>query len=249
MRHFKQIFSEVMEFVLIDAPFKCQDEPMRETKKFLDTPSSHFKQWLIFHQQLSAEEKAYSAPDIVTGLEEATQYLVDVLKGPDGPFDGVLCFSQGGIIFRHFYRITQEIDPQVYQVSSDPKDGQIFQMPKFMISVACPVFEGMKFKYKDQYYEQRTTKQFSFPSIHLVGTKDKYYQNLKCFSLFTDESQPKQINFDEGHKFPRAISDDDYGVLKEFVFEQYTSKNGDAEGFDVDTERYNFEVRFDKGKQ
>ena len=43
MRHFKQIFSEVMEFVLIDAPFKCQDEPMRETKKFLDTPSSHFK--------------------------------------------------------------------------------------------------------------------------------------------------------------------------------------------------------------
>lgn len=30
MRHFKQVFSEVMDFVVVDAPFKCEDKPIKE---------------------------------------------------------------------------------------------------------------------------------------------------------------------------------------------------------------------------
>ena len=51
--------------------------------------------------------------DSVFGLEEVATYLADILK-TQGPFDGVVCFSQGGIIFRHFHRITQEIDPEAF---------------------------------------------------------------------------------------------------------------------------------------
>ena len=48
------------------------------------------------------------------------------------------------------------------------------------------------------------------------------------------------LYYDEGHKFPRAISDKDYEVLKGFVKEQFIVKNGDLEGYEVDTERYDF---------
>ena len=52
--------------------------------------------------------------------------------------------------------------------------------------------------------------QFNFPSLHLIGQTDKYFNNLKCHTLFTEESKPKVINFNEGHKFPRAIEDEDF---------------------------------------
>lgn len=47
--------------------------------------------------------------DCVYGLEDATQYLLEVLR-QQGPFDGVLAFSQGGIVYRHFLRIVNQID-------------------------------------------------------------------------------------------------------------------------------------------
>lgn len=88
--------------------------------------------------------------------------------------------------------------------------------------------------------------QFSFPSLHMCGTRDQYNERLLCHTLFTEESKPKLIEFDEGHKFPRAISESDYELLKDFVRDQFLTKNSDENGFDVDTPSYNFDVRFDK---
>ena len=113
MRHFRQVFHEVMDFTIINAPFECEDAPPRPLqKKFLPygDKSARFKSWLKFHSWLPSDEQKFESPDVVFGHEESVDYLVDVLKS-QGPFDGVLCFSQGGIIFRHFHRITQEIDP------------------------------------------------------------------------------------------------------------------------------------------
>ena len=93
---------------------------------------------------------------MVFGHEECVDYLVDIMRS-EGPFDGVLCFSQGGIIFRHFHRITQEIDPQAFALPGVSDGRQTFQMPKFMISVASPVFPKMRFRYKNDEYAQRLT--------------------------------------------------------------------------------------------
>ena len=93
MRHFKQVFSEVMDFVVIDAPFTCHDPPVKELKRFMEHPTQKFRSWLVFHQDLDAKEKENSSPDIVTGLETVVEHLISVLKGPEGPFDGVLAFS------------------------------------------------------------------------------------------------------------------------------------------------------------
>jgi hypothetical protein len=45
--------------------------------------------------------------------------LIEKLRSPEGPFDGVLCFSQGGIAWRHFYTITQIIDWKSFTRDSD----------------------------------------------------------------------------------------------------------------------------------
>jgi hypothetical protein len=62
-------------------------------KRFLPTHDAHFKSWLKFYGWGTEEEKKTKVPNCVHGLEEVTQYLIDILKGPKGPFDGVLGFS------------------------------------------------------------------------------------------------------------------------------------------------------------
>jgi hypothetical protein len=42
---------------------------------------------------MSEEAKKTSSPDCVFGLETIVEYLIDKLRSPEGPFDGVLCFS------------------------------------------------------------------------------------------------------------------------------------------------------------
>jgi len=40
------------------------------------------------------------------------------------------------------------------------------------------------------------------------------------------------------------LDDEGFGVLKSFVKQQFSDKNGGETGFEVDYEKYNFEVRF-----
>ncbi len=102
----------------------------------------------------------------------------------------------------------------------------------------------MKFCYKNIEYSQTEEVTFDFPSIHLNGLKDSYFNLLTCHQLFKTEANPKVINFDDGHRFPRCIGDEGFTALKVFVKEQFNDKNGDERGFEVDYEKYNFEVRF-----
>ena len=114
-------------------------------------------------------------------------------------------------------------------------------MPRFFITVGSPVSAKMKFYYKGQLYSQRFTQQFNFPSLHIVGSKDQFIESGQTADkLFTTESKPKLIVHDEGHKFPRAIKDDDFAVLKKFILDEYTHKFGSDKEFKCDYEKYDF---------
>jgi hypothetical protein len=83
--------------------------------------------------------------------------------------------------------------------------------------------------------------------VHLHGKKDTFSKYLTIKQLFTEESEPLVIEFDEGHKFPRHISDEGFTALKEFVRARYVEKNShekDNENFEVDYEKFNFCVRY-----
>ena len=116
-------------------------------------------------------------------------------------------------------------------------------MPKFMISVASPVFPKMRFRYKGEEYVQRTIPQFSFPSIHLHGAHDDFKDSLTIHELFEPASNPKVIEFDAGHRFPRELPQEGFTELKTFVKDRFVAKNGSDADFDVDHQEYNFNVR------
>ncbi len=173
---------------MINAPFECKDEPPKELRRFIQQNSddARFKSWLLFQSWLKQDEQATSTPDCVYGLERVTQFLSDFLAQQE-PFDGILAFSQGGIIYRHFFSISQQIDPAAFQ---DQHGNTKFKIPKFLISVASPVFPRMRFSYKNIEYSQASEATFNFPSIHLNGIKDIYAQQLTCHQLFKPESNP-----------------------------------------------------------
>lgn len=89
MRHLRQVFSEVMDFVDIDAPFECPEKPPAELQRFLKNGRTKLRSWLKF---ASWDEKQRLSPNVVFGLEEVVEYLAEVMK-TQGPFDGVICFS------------------------------------------------------------------------------------------------------------------------------------------------------------
>ncbi len=113
-----------------------------------------------------------------------------------------------------------------------------------MISVASPVFTKMKFVYKNSEYGYTNTPIFDFPSIHLNGNKDSYFKICTAHTLFTPRSNPRIVEYGDGHRFPRCLDDNGFSTLKQFVREQYLTKNDSEIGFEVDYEKYNFEVRF-----
>ena len=47
-------------------------------------------------------------------------------------------------------------------------------------------------------------------------------------------NNPLIIKYDEAHKFPRDISDQDFSKLKVFVEKQWTRKYGNTDDFKID---------------
>lgn len=108
-----------------------------------------------------------------------------------------------------------------------------------MISVASPVFD-MKFRYKGEQYAQRRTPQFNFPSIHLHGIMDPFKPYLHLHTLFEPSSNPLVVEYDAGHRFPRSLPKEGFSELKNFVKDQYVTKNGNDADFDVEYTEFNF---------
>ena len=168
MKDFKKVFGEQIAFTFVDGPFQSPQKPTEEMKKFLPADEIYFRHWAKY--DLTADKKTPRIPPLVYVIEESVNYLIDILRQPQGPFDGVLTFSQGGIFFRHFYNITQKLDKESFTI----QDKLTFPMPKFLVTIACPVFPSnlQKFLYKDKAYGQELDKQFNFPSVHLQGKSD-----------------------------------------------------------------------------
>ena len=48
MRHFKEDFKDVVDFISIDGPYDCPIEPEKELRRFLNPGQTNFKAWFHF---------------------------------------------------------------------------------------------------------------------------------------------------------------------------------------------------------
>ena len=146
----------------------------------------------------------------VSGFEESVPFLAKLMS--EQRYDGVLGFSQGGIVFRHFYRLTQVVEPGQWS----------FHMPRFLITVGTPVYTETKVKYRDMLLEHPDPEQFiDIPSLHMKGLKDPYLEKLSMERFFIKPAVV--VEYDDGHKFPRKMEDSEFKKLHDFIKEQYTA--------------------------
>lgn len=66
------------------------------------------------------------------------------------------------------------------------------------------------------------------PSVHIYGKKDEYIRYMNEHRLY---SKPIIMYHEEDHKFPKALSDEDFSKLKIFLSKQYKLKFGSEEDF------------------
>ena len=93
----------------------------------------------------------------------------------------------------------------------------------------------MVVEYKAQTFTQES---FTFPieSFHIYGHADVYKEFLNAHGFFTKD--PVVIFHDQGHQFPRALAEEDFTKLKDFIRLQYVKKYGDDEGFGKVADKY-----------
>lgn len=70
MRQMKQVYGDVMEFVTLEGPFECPEDPPAELHRFLKAGQTKFRGWLKFDKHLDPSKKTESPSDI-SGLEES----------------------------------------------------------------------------------------------------------------------------------------------------------------------------------
>ena len=110
-------------------------------------------------------------------------------------------------------------------------------MPKFIVSFAGSYFPTMKVQYKDKLLSFEEYK-MPIESVHIFGKKDEFLQYLNEEQLY--DKNPIVIVHEENHKFPRALYQEDFIKLKNFVSRHYKQKFGDEVECDIPFEKYEF---------
>eukprot|EP00347_Sterkiella_histriomuscorum_P010650 403375457 len=222
LREFEQYYKDVMDFYYVDGPHECQEEPGDYfVSKGHPGP---YRSWLKFEAWKlgkSDDDEEKQAPNVIFGLEDSTNVILDMMR-KHGPFDGIIGFSQGSIIFRHFYRLTQDIDPQAFDIPCE--------MPKFIISFSGPLFKTSKITYKGQLYAQDDYK-YSVESIHIYGEKDIYLEALIESEYYN--KNPVIVKHSDGHKIPKDFTEEHRQIINDFIKDKYVKKYGSEEGFKV----------------
>ena len=191
LRQFKKFFKNV-QFVSINGPHSLDRSVMNNDPSLTDILEKTFNKcyaWLkILH------ENPY------TYFDQTMQYIAEVIK-KEGPFDGLLCFSQGGTIACYFAYYCEFF-----------KEKITFQIPKFVIPICSPGFfpPQMKKKYT-----------IDMPSVHFIGENDFLFERpLYGSTLFVD---PILIFHKEGHKIPK-LTEHEIMILKGF-FAKFLKNN------------------------
>ena len=157
-RIFRKTFAGSMSFHILQAPAEVNDQPVPPVYAARGLLPPYFG-WYRIGQSSSNEhgqhELKVSTPalplaptcllriasqvkfsnirqdeHVSFGIEASLQLLAHTLT-THGPFDGALCFSQGGIFLRHAHRIMFDVDRAAFVDAAAA-------FPKFAICVASP---------------------------------------------------------------------------------------------------------------
>ncbi|XP_076820089.1 esterase OVCA2-like isoform X1 [Clavelina lepadiformis] len=134
----------------------------------------------------STENKLYVAQDVTdccVGFKESLETVCQILK-QDGPFDGIIAFSQGACLLSIICSLKEKGDER-------------FQNLKFAV-----FFAGFKSRQSQHkcYYEVPIT----IPSLHVIGDTDQVIQKEMSDDLLDAFTNKTIVRHTGGHFIPTA---------------------------------------------
>ncbi|CAM6083684.1 unnamed protein product [Calypogeia fissa] len=178
---------DIAELVFVDGPWPAGGKSDVE-KKF----EGPYYEWY----QADADHKE------VTGVEEATAHFFEYMS-LNGPFDGLLGFSQGGVLAAVWISLWEKgLGQKVPNVSFVIEVGG----GRGRANVFQPAYEGAAIQ---------------CPSLHFLGEKDPFRSfGEALIPLFKD---PVIINHPYGHVVPK-LGGSEGQVLRDFLLKQQKAK-------------------------
>ena len=196
------------EFVFCEAPHVVKDK--EEIKKEgVDGGSEVVKGWWF-----SKEDGSYDAletTDCQNGFEESLAYLDNVFE-TQGPFDGILAFSQGACLASILCRISQQ--------NSSSQESVKFKFIKFKFAIIVAGFKSGQVQH-EIYYDKY--KKIDLPSLHVIGKADKVIPFEMSMALTEYFTNPSVFVHDLGHYIP--VNAESKNAFTQFLTQFSNSQN------------------------
>lgn len=191
LRQFKKFFKNV-EFISMNGPIEVNTEYVTTNDPAL-IPLLQKYEKKCYSWIRALHEKPY------VYMDQTMKYIIEFIK-KEGPFDGILGFSQGGGVVTYFSYYIEFFKDKI-------KD---WIPPKFAILICSGGF-----------FPPQPKKKFTIemPSIHFIGENDFLFAKpLFTSTLF---QKPIVIFHKEGHKIPK-LTEHEINIMKEF-FKKFDS--------------------------
>ncbi|CAH9078390.1 unnamed protein product [Cuscuta europaea] len=198
LRKWDPVILDKIDLVFVNAPFPCRGKS--DMEGIYDPP---YYEWYHTNKEMTqAHEK----------VNECITYIEDCMIRY-GPFDGLLGFSQGGIMAA-VLALLQE------------KDLALTKIPK----IKCVIIIGCG-KIKDKSVAEKAYgSPITCPSLHFIGKEDDYIREsgIQLLQYFVD---PIVIHHPKGHTIPR-FDEKSLGEMLSFIERIERDING-AEKFSL----------------
>ncbi|TNV76050.1 hypothetical protein FGO68_gene8372 [Halteria grandinella] len=223
----RERYGNLIEFVYINGPILLDPEVYPPEAGFLKKGiKGPFRAWLQRYNadDLTTEEKAQiqrtlqpfgETPDdkgYMTGFDESLQTLIKAFR-EQGPFDGVLSFSQGSSMYRYFNWWTQV---------KKREEHRDIKLPRFHMMFAGTTYVNAMVKVDGVWY-RHGDHPCQIETLHVYGKKDPFFGLCEAETLLFKPITV--VVHQEGHKIPKEHTPDNQKIIDDFVASKNREKN------------------------
>ncbi|KAL9033098.1 MAG: hypothetical protein Q9214_007670, partial [Letrouitia sp. 1 TL-2023] len=122
----------------------------------------------------------------IEAVEEAYELIYEAIEA-DGPFDGILGFSQGATLAYSF------LD---HHAKAHPFDPPLFRCGVFICAIPPFLMEDGEVVYRQD------VASLSIPSLHIACSRDPVYKHSQALYQHCQKGTAVMINLDKGHTIP-----------------------------------------------
>eukprot|EP01038_Epipyxis_sp_PR26KG_P009677 gene9677-13030_t len=173
----------------LDAPWSSEGPPDTGISKYY--PDEKYYEWYYKRDIINDDNELKTVH--CEGLEESLEFIINEINN-NGPYDGLLGFSQGsGMVTR------------LAQLLNDNDIRFIHKQPfKFVVLIGgIPPRNNSQVEYNDRVKDSITApSKLLIPNLHIIGRADPLLPLCQKLLGYYDDSSRSELYHEEGHNIP-----------------------------------------------